>query len=361
MPIDAWLRENSLDFGASCGNVANSEAQTDSPFQHDVSTSTYAAACCDAGTDTIQLQDDSATLAARVALEAQEKARLEEQQALMRSQFDAEVSGYQMQLSEVERTKDTQLVVQNNVIMAMLDMLQMPEDFPAFPDCSSDLMNSSNRSQLQQFLTAFQAHTELKNREQQALHHKQIAMQLELDELKKQLQQLRFDALHTSVSHSAASHQSMMPVPSVASVALYSDATPSSMKEDSPQDFEIRAREEEQRLSRADMEERLRSALLYEEEAKRERDGAMQQVAFLQQQLQCVMREVRLQHERHDASHSLPHRPALFDVAGGAAAGVRVDEQCERGATAPLSPKLMCCTPFNLELNPKTFQTSCLR
>jgi hypothetical protein len=345
LPIDVWLRENNLDFGGSSATVANSEAQTLLPVRNHVSTSTEVTACCDTGTNTMQLQDDdSAALATRVALEAQEKARLEEQQALMRSQFDAEVSGYQMQLSEVERVKDTQLVVQTNVIMAMLDMLLLPDDFPAFPDCSSDLLNSSNRSQLQQFLSAFQAHTELKNREQQALISRQHAMQLELDALKTQLQQMQLDALHSSALHSAASQSSMMPMPAVASVAFYSDATPSSMKEESPQDFEIfRAREEEQRLLRAEMEERLRSALLVEEEAKRERDGAMQQVAFLQQQLQDVMREVRLQHEHHGVSHPLPHlpppplpppnRPAQADLGGGAA------------VPEPLSPKHMYCLP----------------
>jgi hypothetical protein len=302
----------------------------------------------------MQMQDESAALAARVALEAEEKARLEEQQALMRSQFDAEVSGYQMQLSEVERAKDTQLVVQTSVIMAILDILQLPEDFPAFPECSSDIRQSSN--QLQQFLTAFQAHTELKNREQRALLDGRSAMQLELDDLRQQLQQLqqqhRLDTLNSSPSQSSSSQASVMP--SHAPLALYCDATPSSMTctpGASSEEIEIlRVREEGHRMFCAEMEDRLRSAVLVEEEAKRERDHALQQVAVLQQQMQDIMRDLRQQHERPAGwSHPAPPppRPARSDsdAAGGAAAPARNAQHHERRTPEPLSPKHMCHSP----------------
>ncbi len=154
--------------------------------------------CSDVGTNTVQPPDDSAAVAKQAALEAQEKAALEEQQALLRSQFDAEVSGYQMQLSEVERTKDTQLVVQTNVIMAMLDMLQLPHDFPAFPEWNSDLQDTSNHAQLQQFLAAFQSHTQLNLREREAWHIKQKEMQAEIDALKMRVQGLTADLKNLS-------------------------------------------------------------------------------------------------------------------------------------------------------------------
>ena len=370
LPIDAWLRESSLDFGAGSAAVTDAEAQTTGPARGDVSTNTDVTRCCDAATatDTMQMQDESAALAARVALEAEEKARMEEQQALMRSQFDAEVSGYQMQLSEVERAKDTQLVVQTSVIMAMLDILQLPEDFPAFPECSNDIRQSSN--QLQQFLTAFQAHTELKNREQRALRDGHSAMQLELDDLKQHLQQLqlqhRLDTLNSSPLQSSSSQASVMP--SHVPLALYCDATPSSMASGaSSEEVEIlRVREEGHRTFCAELEGSLRSAVLAQEEAKRERDHAVQQVAVLQQQMQDIMRDLRQQHE-HPAgwSHPAPPppRPSFLDstlqaapppprpvfldsdAAGGAAAPARNSQQHERRTPEPLSPKHMCHSP----------------
>jgi hypothetical protein len=204
-------------------------------------------------------------------------------------------------------------------------------------------MNSSNRSQLQQFLTAFQAHTELRRREQQALLCRQNAMQLEIDDLKMQLQ---LAALHPTAVPSAHAHSVMTAIPSAASAAMHSDAAPGSAEQQSSEDLDsLRSRDEEQRLFRAEMEDRLRSALLVEEEAKLARDVAMEQVALLQQQLQDVMREVRLQHERRDATRTLPLSPTHVDVAVGAAASARAVEPPERVAAAPLSPKHMCRPP----------------
>lgn len=95
LPVDAWLHDNSLDFSSSGSSV-----KTDAV---DAATLTDDKVFFDVGTDTMQLEEDERALAAKAALEAQEKGLLEEQEALLRSHFDAEVSGYQMQLSEVER------------------------------------------------------------------------------------------------------------------------------------------------------------------------------------------------------------------------------------------------------------------
>ena len=92
LPVDAWLHDNSLDFSSSSSSVKTDVV--------DAATLTDDKVFFDVGTDTMQLEEDEHALA---ALEAQEKGLLEEQEALLRSHFDAEVSGYQMQLSEVER------------------------------------------------------------------------------------------------------------------------------------------------------------------------------------------------------------------------------------------------------------------
>ena len=332
VPVDSWLRDNALQFRTSASHssssVANSEVQTLSPdFQH-ASTLTDVRRCSDAATDTVQLEDDCAAVAARAAVEAQERARLEEQQMLLRSQFDAEVSGYQMQLSQVERTKDTQLCVQSNVIVAMLDMLQLPEDFPPFPD-SNDEFNSHMRSQLQLFLAAFQAHTQLKNAELSDLQQGNVALRGELIDLRMQLQQLRLqqqeaarlqqqEAASSQHSHSGHSHAS-----------FYADATSEESSPITPQELldrrtaeharlsaEMQQRVEEQKRFSAELEDMLREARADEDNTRVERDEARQQVVMLQQQMQAIMQVLRgaASPPRHANAAPDAHRAAAHPV-----------------------------------------------
>jgi len=336
LPLEAWLRHNSLECGTGSSSVANSEVQTLLPvFQHS-STCTDARSCSDAATDTAQLQDDCAAAAAQATLEAQEKALLEEQQMMLRSQFDAQVSGYQMQLSEVERAKDTQLCVQTNVVVAMLDMLQLPEDFPPFPE-SSDQFETS---QLQHFLSAFQAHTEVKHREREELQQGNNALQGELADLHMQLQQLRLevsrhqqDAATTQQTNSGHSDASAQQANSSHSHAVfYADAASEEPSPLTPQQLsDLRVHEQKQFC--IEMEERLRGALGDEEQAKRERDEALQRVAILQQEMQTIMQELR--------ERAPPPRHADAAPEAGYAAPVRLVQQQEPHAAAPLSPKHM--------------------
>jgi hypothetical protein len=330
LPINAFLRENSLDFCSSSSSFTSSEAQTLLSLTQDVSTCTELRNCCDVGTDTAHLDEDNAALTALAALD---KARMEEQQNLLRSQFDAEVSGYQVQLTEVERAKDTQLCVQANVILAMLEMLHLPDNFPEFPDCSSESSDSSNRSKFQEFLSAFQAYTELQHQEREALQLGVRDLQRQLDESKRQLQLLSSGLDHGEqhVSQSSRFLPVMHPL-------MYADACDNLSEEGSPfVDFQsLRAREAEHLQLVSEMEERLRSALLAEEAAKRERDNAIKEVALSQQQLHLMMQELQLQHERQLSPHA-----SFSSAAAAASFSVQPDKRAQPPTVEPLSPKQM--------------------
>ena len=336
LPYDAWLHHNSLDFGRAVPSVGVSEVQTSFPDVRDVSSGAdIKAAVVDAGTDPLQLQVDSALLAERSALEEQEKARLDQQHAALRSQFDAEVSGYQMQLSEVERAKDTQLVIQTTVVLSMLDMLELPDDFPGFPDVGSDAAGSSCRSQFEHFLSAFQSHIELKNRQQEAVRRERSAMQAQVDDLKKQLDCLQLDLLHFQQLSSSSQHTSMA---SMTPRAMYADADQSPFDEELQS---LRLREEGHRIFCAEMEDRLRLALRVEEEAKREKAQAMEQVAELQQQVQAIMQEMRQQLERQVSQLPAVPRAHASPSAGGGATYAQIVQPHDAPAAEAASPKHM--------------------
>lgn len=358
LPIDAWLRENSLELGAASSSaVCAFDHRSPVPSVEDVSTNTDSMVHTgrDIGTDPVQLDDDSVAVAANAAKESQERAQVEE---LL-------LSGYQMQLSEVERTKDTQLVVQNTVIMAMLDLLQLPEDFPDFPDCSSNLLDSSGRSQFAPFLAAFESHVQHKSAEQEALLLRQKTMQAEVDSLRLEVQRLQLDLKNAQLP---ASHDSLSAMTTFTPRIMFSDACSESTS--SPLDAEegelarLRARELEFReLERfnAEMEERLRCALQVEAEAKLERDTALENVNRLEQEFQNIMRELRQQRELQVAPYpyELPPPPprlanAVPEIHGGSATFAQIDARQQPAGPEPLSPKHMSApailfsTLFNL-------------
>jgi hypothetical protein len=313
----------------------------------DASTHTDDKTFSNVGINTTQAPDDSAAIAKQAALEAQEKAALEEQQLLLRSQFDAEVSGYQMQLSEVERAKDTQLVVQSNVIMAMLDMLQLPHDFPVFPEWGCDLQDSSNHAQLQQFLAAFQSHTQLNNREREASQYRQKEMQAEIDALRRHVEGLTADLKNLS-AHVAIPAAAGGMTPSVMYADACDNSSPAFSHHDEEELARLRVREYELSHFSADMEDRLRCALQLERQAKQERDGALEQVERLQQYVQTMMREVRRDQEGHIAPypHQLPPPPPRLaspvPEAPAAAATFAQLEPQQPAVGPPMSPKHMC-------------------
>jgi hypothetical protein len=296
----------------------------------------------------VQLLDDSVAAAANAATESQERAQREE---LLRSQFDAEVSGYQMQLSEVERTKDTQLVVQNSVIMAMLDLMQLPEDFPVFPDCGSDLLDASGRSQFQQFLMAFQSHVQRKTAEQEALLLSQRTMQAEVDSLRLEVHRLQLDLKNAHSVPASNDSLSTTFTPRVMYADACSEATSSPLIAEDEELARLRCREMEFReLERfnAEMKELLRCAVQTEDEAKRERDDAKEHANRLEQELQSIMRELRQQREMQVAPYpyELPPPPprlanAFPEAHGGSATFAQIEPQQQPVGPEPLSPKHM--------------------
>ncbi len=350
LPIEAWLRDNSLELGAASSSaMCASDLRPPVPSVQDVSTNTDSIVHTgrDVGTDPVQLVDDSVAVATNAATESQERAQMEE---LL-------LSGYQIQLSEVERTKDTQLVVQNTVIMAMLDLLQLPEDFPEFPDCSSNLLDSSGRSQFQPFLTAFQSHVQRKSAEQEALLHRQRTMQAEVDGLRLVVQGLQLDLKNAQPVPASIHSLHTADTPRI----MYSDAC--SEPANSPLVAEegelarLRSRELEFReleKFNAEMEDRLRCALQVEAEAKLERDCALENVNRLEQEFQNIMRELRQQRELQVAPYpyELPPPPprlanAVPEAHGGSATFAQIESRQQPAGPEPMSPKHMSA-PANL-------------